>query len=115
MKNIAHNVNLSSQFVVESNQINNSKALLPVVLYSKMEELAVNSSKPFESHIDSKPILKKLNILKNAFLNETLNLKSHLKKLGEGELNYLIEVFKEDDNEKNVICEAKFSFDLKKK
>ena len=111
---ITNNNRNTSQFTVAINQINNSKTLLPHVLYKEMEAFVLNSVSPFQNIIDSKPTLKKLNILKNAFLNDILQLNSTVKKLGENELQLSIEVSKSLNASKDVICNANFSLLLKK-
>ena len=111
-KIINNNIKNTSNFTVAINHVNNSKTLLPYVLYQKMEELVLKSANPFEHIIISKPALKKLNILKNAFLNDKLQLSSYIKKLGENELQLTVEVCK-SDNSNAIICNAFFSFSLK--
>ena len=114
MKKIIYkNLKNTSSFTVAINHVNNSKTILPHTLYKKMEEFALISANPFEHIIVSKPALKKLNILKNAFLNDTLQLSSYIKKLENNELQLTIEVSKKNDNSNNIICNAFFSFILK--
>ena len=100
----------TSRFIVAINQINNSKTLLPYVLYIKMEELAIQSINPFNDIVDSKPSLKKLNILKNAFLNDKLLLKSSIKKFDAQILELSVKVYKNWDENSEVICNACFRF-----
>ena len=104
---------LDSHFTVAVNEINNSRALLPFILYGKMEKHAQSSAFPFKEYVISRPILLKLNILKNAFLNDQLQLHSHIKKLNNNELQLSIEVSKVGNNSDDVICKALFSFSLK--
>ena len=77
-----------------------------------MEQYAQSSTFPFKEYIISRPILLKLNILKNAFLNDQLRLDSHMKKLNNNELQLSIEVRKIHGNSNEVICKALFSFTL---
>lgn len=112
MKNLTHNENNFSNFIVSNNQVNNNNILLPVILYKKMEALALYAANPFKEYISSKPSIKKLDLLKSSSLNDKLSLKSHLKKFGEGELQFAIEVFKVNNNSKNLICKTTFSFKL---
>ena len=102
--------NTNNYFIVSIDQINNSKALLPFILFNKMELYAQQTALPFKDHIISKPIITKLNILKNAFLNDQLFLESHIKKLSHNELQLIIEVVKK--NKKDIICNAVFGFSL---
>ena len=113
MKNTNTKTTLENNFTVAVNEINNSRALLPFILYKKMEQYAQSSAFPFKEYIISRPILLKLNILKNAFLNDQLQLDSHIKKLNNNELHLSIEVRKIDENSNEVICKALFNFTLK--
>lgn len=112
MKNTNTIKTLENHFTVAVDEINNSRALLPFILYKNMEAYAQSSSIPFKEYIISRPILLKLNILKNAFLNDRLQLNSHIKKLNSKELQMTIEVRKVGSNSKEIICKALFSFVL---
>ena len=107
MKNIQ---STNNNFIVAIDQINNSKAFLPFILFNKMELYAQHAAIPFKDHIVSKPTITKLNILKNAFLNDRLILKSKIKKLSPNELQLIIEV--ERKNKDDIICNAVFRFSL---
>ncbi|AOW19923.1 hypothetical protein [Urechidicola croceus] len=113
-KIISPNVKTAAQFTVSVDQVNDNRALLPIVLYEKMEGFILNSVHSFQNKILSEPSLYKLNILKNAFLNDQLQLKSCVKKLNEQELQLSVEVYKELDDLKDTVCNALFSFELKK-
>ena len=116
MKNIQlTNTKTIEQFTVAINQVNNQRALLPHVLYKKMEGYTLKSVIPFHKVIASKPSLQRLNILKNAFLNEELILKSVVKKLNAKELLIAVEVTKNIQDSNDVICNAVFGFELKEK
>lgn len=114
MENLIRNNRNTSQFTVAIDQINNSKTLLPHVLYKEMEAFVLKSAKPLQNSIVSKPTLSKINILKNAFLNDILLLDSSIKKLGQNELQLSVEVFKNSNNSKDIICNANFNLQLKK-
>ena len=107
MKNLQKTNN---NFIVAIDQINNSKTLLPFILYNKMELFAEHAALPFKDFIVSKPNLSKLNILRNAFLNDRLILKSQVKKLSPTELELTIEVVRK--NKDDIICNALFNFTL---
>jgi len=107
------NTNTTSQFIVAVNQINNSNTLLPYVLYTKMEELALLTTNPFRKIINSKPSLKKLEILKSAFLNDNLSLKSKVKSLNYNNLQLSVKVYRKTKNGDEIICSACFNFLLK--
>lgn len=110
---IENNTKNTSHFIVAINQINNSKALLSHVLYTKMVDVALKSVNPFNEMIVSKPKLHKLEILKNAFLNDKIVLKSSIKSLNYNNLQLSVKVFKESKNTHQIICSACFSFKLK--
>jgi hypothetical protein len=112
MKNTNTKTSFENHFTVTINDINNSRALLPFILYKKMEQYAQSSAFPFKEYIISRPILLKLNLLKNAYLNDQLQLDSPIKKLNSNELQLSIEVRKIDGNSIEVICKALFSFAL---
>ncbi len=107
------NKNNISKFTVTIEQINNKKTLLPHVLYKKMETFVLKSVNPFEQIIITKPTLKKLNILKNAYLNDRLQLNSVIKKLSNTELQIIVEVIK-SGSYNDVVCNAVFSSIIKK-
>ncbi|WP_111707440.1 hypothetical protein [Lutibacter citreus] len=102
-------------FTVTTNDINNNNALLSNILYNKMEgfskDIVLN-----KSNIDfPNPRLYKLELLKNAYLNDTLHLKSKIKKYNETELQLLVAVEIENNIKDNIICKAIFKFPLKNK
>ncbi|MDT0551760.1 hypothetical protein [Urechidicola vernalis] len=110
MKNSKLNTIKNTEFIVAVDQINNSRALLPFVLFKKMESYSLYATLPYKEFISSKPNLTKLEILKNAFLNDKLQIKSHLKKLNEKEIHLSVQVVKELNDCTDIICKATFSF-----
>lgn len=105
--------NPETNFIVSKNDINNNKALLPNVLYETMELFAttVIENNPEITNISSK--LYRLEILKNAFLNDKLLLQSSIKKYNETELQLSVVVKRKDKNQHSTICKAIFKFNLK--
>ncbi len=103
----------TAEFTVAINDVNKSRTLLPIVLYDKMNKFAMNSIYSFQGLITSEPTLYKLNILKNAFLNDRLKIKSRIKKLSENELQLSIEVSKKLDDGDDIICNALYRVTLK--
>ena len=104
----------TEKFTVAVDQINSNRALLPIVLYEKMEAFAIDIViKKKELNIPN-PRLTKLNILKNAYLNDVLKVISRIKKFNANELLLSIEVYKEIKGNRDIICNAQFSFDLSK-
>jgi hypothetical protein len=116
MKNIQSlNTKSIEQFTISINQVNDQRALLPHVLYKKIEGYTLKSVVPFHKVITSKPSLQRLNILKNAFLNDELIVKGVVKKLSAKELLIAVEVTKNIQDSNDVICNAVFGFELKEK
>lgn len=115
MKNTIHIPIISTEkFTVAVDQINSNRALLPIVLYEKMEVFAIDIVKNKKELNIPDPRLTKLNILKNAYLNDILKVKSRIKKFNANELLLSIEVYKEIKGNRDIICNAQFSFDLSK-
>ncbi len=115
MKNTIHIPTISTtKFTVAVDQINNNRALLPIVLYEKMENIAIDLVIKNQDLNIPNPSLTKLNILKNAYLNDVLKVKSRIKKYNAKELLLSIEVYKELKKDKDIICNAQFRFDLNK-
>lgn len=106
------NIPNKDQFTVAVNHINKNRALLPYVLNEKMGEFAMKSIAPLKDATTQEPRLYKLNILKNAFLNEKLALKSRIVKLNETELELAIKVTKAKSNDTDIICEAYYKVPL---
>ncbi|REE82090.1 hypothetical protein BX611_1633 [Lutibacter oceani] len=101
------------RFTVTPNTTNNNNALLSNILYSEMEHFSkeVILKKTVLAH--PTPRLYKLQILKNAYLNDNLSLTSQIKKLNQSELQLLIVVEIENNDEDAIICKAIFKFPLK--
>jgi len=106
--------NHSNIFTITLNDINTSNALLPAVLYSKMETFV---KEKITEHIDIVypiPQLLKLQILKNAYLEDELILNSKITQLNDFELHVSVIVSLNNNSKNNVICKAIFKFPLKK-
>lgn len=98
-------------FKVTKNDINNHKALLPNKLYEVMEQFVTDMiANNAELNVNS-PKLYKLEILKNAFLNDKLLIHSRIIKLSDYELQLLVLV--NDEKTKTTTCKATFKFQLK--
>ncbi len=100
------------QFTVTIKEINNNKALLPNALYNQMERFvsSIISDRPDIDHQSLQ--LFKLQILKNAYLNDTLLIKAQIKKLNGSELHLLVMVMKKNKSANKIICKAIFKFHL---
>ncbi len=98
-------------FKVTKNNINNNKALLPNALYKQMENFVQSLISNQENIVNETLKLTKLKILKNAFLDETLQINAEVIALNNLELDILILVNKE--NKESIICKAIFKLQLK--
>lgn len=105
--------NPETNFIVTKNDINNNKALLPNILYENMETFATTIIKSNPDISNSTPRLYKLEILKNAFLDDKLLLHSKIIKYSATELQLSIVVKRKEKKQLTTICKAifKFSFD----
>lgn len=105
--------NPEKNFTVSKNDINNNKALLPNVLYKKMEGFVATIILNNPDITTLNPKLYQLEILENAFLNDKLLLQSNIKKLNESELQLSIVVLRKEKKQSTTICKAVFKFQLK--
>lgn len=105
--------NPEKNFTVNKKDTNYSKALLPNVLYNKMEQFVITIINNHQDLVYPTPQLFKLQILKNAYLNDKLILKAQIKKLDELELHLSVLVKQKNKTKNNVICNAIFKFQLK--
>lgn len=114
MKNLhITTINPETNFIVTKNDINNNKALLPNVLYDTMEAFATTIIENNPDITNISPKLYKLEILKNAFLDDKLLLQSSIKKYNETELQLSIVVKRKEKKQLSTICKAIFKFQLK--
>ena len=97
-------------FTVTKKEINNNKALLPNVLYDQMDRFVSSIISDHANITHQSPQLFKLQILKNAYLNDTLLIKAQIKKLNGLELNLLVVVKKKNNSVDTIICKAIFKF-----
>jgi hypothetical protein len=99
-------------FIVTINDINAKKELHLNILYQEVENfvLKIVSDNFYFAH--PIPRLYKLQLLKNAFLNDQLLIKSKIVKFNDSELQLLISVINHNLEEENAICNAIFKFDL---
>lgn len=101
----------TTYFTVTKNDINNHKALLPNKLYEVMEDFVTDMIANNADLSDISPKLYKLEILKNAFLNDKLLIQSRIIKLNHFELQLLVLV--QEEITKVTTCKAVFKFQLK--
>lgn len=102
----------TSKFTVTISDVNNSRILLPITLYNKMSKFASNSITNTHYNITDEPEIVKLNILKNAYLNDQLEIRSKILKFDGQNVELSVEVFKNFDNEIDIICNAIFTIKL---
>lgn len=101
-------------FTITKKDINNHNALLPSVLYGEMEKFASTIIANNPDIINTPAKLYKLDILKNAFLNDTLVIESKIQKFNNTELQLALTVKHKGNKSSNVICKAIFKFQFKK-
>ena len=106
-------LNTEKNFTVNKKDVNNNKALLPNVLYKEMEQFVQNSISSHQNFVFHTPQLFKLQILKNAHLNDKLLLKAQVKKLNQFELQISVVVKHKNNNDE--ICKGLFKFQLEEK
>lgn len=106
--------NPKTYFTVTNNDINNSKALLPSVLYNEMQDFAhkIIANNPEIMKTPAK--LYKLEVLTNAFLDDELVIESKIKKFNNTELQLTLIVKQNDTITATTICKAIFKFQFKK-
>jgi len=105
------NILQEKYFTVGKKHINNNKALLPNVLYQEMEHFVNCIISNYKDLVLPTPQLFKLQILKNAYLNDKLILSANIKRLDELELHLSVEVNNQQKTD-NPICKAIFKFEL---
>ena len=98
-------------FTVTKNDINTKKELHLNILYHEIESFVLNIISENFYIAYPVPRLYKLQLLKNAFLNDQLLIKSKIIKFSDTELQLLISVINHRDHE-DLICNAIFKFDL---
>lgn len=101
-------------FTVTLNDINNNNALLPAVLYTKMETFVKEKIAIHSDIVYPIPQLFKLQILKNAYLEDQLVLNSQIKQLNDFELHLTVVVSLKNSAPNDIICKSIFKFPLKK-
>ena len=115
MKNNAiSNTNTTTYFTVSEDHVNHeNKALLPFVLYDKMESTAIQSIIAYKNILNTQHRTFKLNVLKNAYLDDALVIKNQIQKLNSKEIQLVITVVKKETHQEEIICKATFGYSLK--
>ncbi|UMB61594.1 hypothetical protein MHL31_05155 [Lutibacter sp. A80] len=115
MKTSTNNtINNSNIFTVTTKDINKNNALLPAVLYNKMETFVKEKITKKADIVHPIPRLYKLQILKNAYLKDQLVLNSQIKHLSEYELHLAVTVSINNSPQEDIICKSIFKLPLKK-
>jgi hypothetical protein len=99
-------------FTVTKNDINSKKELHLNILYNEMENFVLNIISDNFYFAYPAPRLYKLQLFKNACLNDQLLIKSKIIKFNDSELQLLITVVSHNHKEENPICNAVFKFNL---
>ena len=100
-------------FTVTKKDINNHNALLPSILYGEMEKFASTIIANNPAIMNTPAKLYKLDILKNAFLNDKLVIESKIKKFNLAELQLALTVKHKGNKPNSTICKAIFKFQFK--
>ncbi len=113
MKTYIASQNNSLQFTVNKKQVSKNKTLKISILYNKIES-SINSSINLykDSNLNFKSI--EFDIIKKAYLNDTLIIKNNIKKLSTTEIVLNITVLKKQEKKQNIICKAIFGYTLQK-
>jgi len=99
-------------FTVTNNDINTKKELHLNILYHEMESFVLHIISENFYFAYPVPRLYKLQLLKNAYLNDQLLIKSKIIKFSDSELQLLISVINHNHKEGDLICNAIFKFDF---
>ena len=102
-------------FTITKSDVNTYKRILPSVLYTKMESIAKQSLKSIEAHKETQQNIFKLNILKDAYLNDRLKITHTVQKFNAQEILFDVLVRRENSSQKEIICHAIFGFSIKDK
>jgi hypothetical protein len=102
-------------FHIEKNDINNNNTLPPLALYKKMETTVLESLSPIKDYLNTQKITFKLNLLKNAFLNDQLKIRHKVVKLNTEEIILSILVYKTTEEGFEIVCDALFGYPFKEK
>ncbi|SDX85848.1 hypothetical protein SAMN05444411_110119 [Lutibacter oricola] len=105
--------NPNTNFTVTKSTVNNNNALLSNVLYTEMENFVKKVISEHSDIVYATPRLYKLQILKNAYLDENLSITGQIIKLDTKDLHFSIVVSKLNKSNKETICRATFKFQLK--
>ena len=100
-------------FTVTKKDINNHNALLPSILYGEMEKFASTIIANNPDIMNTPAKLYKLDILKNAFLNDKLVIESKIKIFNNAELQLRLTVKDKGNKPNSTICKALFKFQFK--
>lgn len=99
-------------FTVTEKDTNTKNALLTHVLFNEMEDFVKSIIAKHAYMAFPLPELYKLQLLKNAFLNDKLLIKSQIIKYDASELHLLATVQNQASNLNDTICKAVFKFPL---
>lgn len=99
-------------FTVTKKDTNTNKSLRINVLYNEMENFVTDIISKHFYYTYPVAHLYKLQLLKNAYLDDQLLLKSKILKYNDAELQLLISVKNHNEIEDGAICTAVFKFKL---
>jgi hypothetical protein len=101
-------------YTIPKNAVNEHKAILPNTLRYEMENFIKSVLKNSKDINLEELHLYKLQILKNAYLNDELLLSSQIKKFNNQEIHYLVKVQVKNKDFLDTICSAIFKTTLQK-
>jgi len=101
-------------FTVTKKDVNNYQTLLPNVLYEEIESFINSIITNYPEIIGNAPQLYKLELIRNAYLNDKLLFKVQIKRFNGLELHLQAIVTKKNLKRDLVIGKALFKFPLKK-
>lgn len=102
-------------FNVTKSDVNQRKALLPALLYSKMELTVLNSLTSLKEKNELTQHVFKLDMFKNARLKDRLKITHAVRKLSPNEILISVKVSKENSPNNELVCAATFGYTLKRK
>lgn len=103
----------SQNFTITSSEVNDHDALLTNILFEKMKVYMEQFALQVITDFDNSPRLYKLQVLKNAYLGETLRISSYVEELIGEELSITVLVQNNKVKRNNTICKANFKLPVK--
>lgn len=100
-------------FVVNKKHVDKKEILLASTLFDTIEFSVNQFISSFKNLLNASPKSVEFNLIKNAFLDDTLIVKNTIKKLNTKELELNITVTKKLQQQHDIICKAVIGYQLK--